>query len=160
MKVEIPFTKIITFSIFLLFAPLSYSQFSNLETQRLWDQMRLMDLEDKVNRIEWDNFEKKMQSNRNMETNNNNYTTPKSVILPQAKFWNLSPNEFVRRDQIGNNECFYRYGFNEYSGYCWQSKILNISIVEVQKRNRKIEIQCNKSSDPTGCLRNILVLGK
>ncbi len=157
------FKKITAISLLILFPSIAHTQFSNPDTQRMWDQMRLMDLEDKVNRIEWDKFERELQKNRNTQFNNEKYTTPKAIILLQAKFWNLSPNEYARRDEIGNNECFHQYGFNEYSSYCWQSKVLNISIVDVQKRNRKSYVQCNKNLDTKKyeeCHRNIVVLGK
>lgn len=157
------FYKTVASVILLLITPVISAQFSNHDTQKMWDQVRLMDLEDKINRMEWEKFEKKLQNNRNSQFNNEKYTTPKSVILSQAKFWNLSPNEYARRDEIGNNECFHRYGFNEYSSYCWQSKVLNISIVDVQKRNRKSYVQCNKNLDTEkydDCHRNSIVLGK
>jgi len=94
---------------------------------------------------------------------NQPYKNKKSeeLRISDAKFYNLTMSEYLRRDEISYNACK-NISDTEDSMDCGFSKMLNISFTETRMRRRKALMNCSKLDEvrKKDCHRSVLVLGK
>lgn len=129
-------------------------------------------------RRQYDQIDRDVERSRQQRLQRNELPQPyinsqtQEQRIEQAKFFNLSLSEYLRRDEIGEVKCR-QYGELSASsvsqfGDCWQSNMLNISIAEYKNRKIKIHENCNRSvqdislPDPKfmECAKRYLVLSK
>jgi hypothetical protein len=125
-------------------------------------------------RRQYDQIDRDMERIRQQRLQRNELPQPyvntqtQEQRIEQAKFWNLSISEYLKRDEIGSVRCTnndFEISASSVSqfGDCWQSNMLNISIAELNIRRMKIHENCNQSfQDPKfmECAKRYLVLAK
>ena len=130
-------------------------------------------------RRQYDQIDRDIERSRQQRLQRNELPQPyvntqtQEQRIEQAKFFNLSLSEYLRRDEVGSIECINYVGelnastIGQYST-CWNSKLLNISYAETEMRKIKIHENCNRSvqdislPDPKfmDCAKRYLVLAK
>jgi hypothetical protein len=130
-------------------------------------------------RRQYDQIDRDMERIRQQRLQRNELPQPyqntetQEQRIENAKFWNLSLSEYLRRDEVGSIECTKYVGELNASTIgqyitCRNSKLLNISYAETEMRQRRINENCTSSvsdislPDPKimECAKRYMVLAK
>lgn len=135
---------------------------------------------DILNQLEEMQFDRELRElERDLQRQNNRQQLPLPPPSPpyrntlteaqrneNAKVWNLSYSEYLRRDEMGEALC------NKYQGgtqshiknwlTCYRATLLNISFTEMEERDFKAQKKCSRFEveKKRKCVRDVVVLNK
>jgi len=137
------------------------------------NRQRLDDIEDKLDQLifqqqlnEIDNLRRQNEERRNSRPIQKEiYKNTDSVAERnnRANYYNLSYNEYIRRDEISHNNCLNSSIFIA----CYTAGVINISLAEQDRRINRALDKCHigkgtakEINAMNECTRKIIVLGK
>jgi hypothetical protein len=135
------------------------------------------DILDKLEEMQFDRELRELERDLQRQ-NNRQQLPPPTPSLPyrntqteaqrneNAKLWNLSYSEYLRRDEIGETLCKkYQGGTQNHIKIwltCYRASLLNISFTEMEDRDFKAQKKCSgfEVEKKRKCVRDVVVLNK
>ncbi len=155
------FSNLLIMRIFLMFIFLTCSVVQAQTNREILDKLEELEFDREMREIEREARKRPQKYNQPLPP----ITYSESVTQKElnAKQWNLTYSEYVRRDEIGEAVCGRKYspGTSQWAN-CWRAIILNISESEVEVRDKRAKAKCSKLGlqQQRSCNKDIMVFNK